>query len=116
MTTSLLPKELPAGSNYIGGQWVPADDGTVIPVLNPATEEHLTDVAGAIVADALRALEHAHNAQAQWPATSPRQRADLLRATYDAIIARTDEFAAVIVEIGRACGGKECRSRGPPYQ
>jgi succinate-semialdehyde dehydrogenase/glutarate-semialdehyde dehydrogenase len=102
MTQSVLPSEIPAGAMFIGGQWVPAQTGAVIPVFNPATEQQLTEVADAAVADGLRALDSAHHAQALWAATTPRERADLLRATYDAIVARTEEFAAVIVaEMGK---------------
>lgn len=71
-------------------------------VVDPATGEHLADVADASVADGLRALDSADEAQAGWAATAPGVRAELLRAVYDAIVARSDAFAAVMVaEMGK---------------
>lgn len=102
MTASMLPTHLPAGALFLGGQWVPAENGSVITVVNPATEEHLAEVADAGVVDGLDALDHAHGAQAGWAATPAHERADLLRAVYEAIVHRRDEFAAVIVaEMGK---------------
>jgi len=83
-------------SMLIGGQWVKSSSGGTMPLLNPANEEPLPDVADADVNDGLRALEAAVGAQSGWAATPPRQRAELLRAVHDAIIDRADEFAETI--------------------
>lgn len=100
MSAPTLP--IPTGTMFVDGQWVPAETGAVIAVLNPATETHLAEVADASVADGLRALDSAHRAQKDWAATAAQQRADLLRAVYDAITARADEFADLIVaEMGK---------------
>lgn len=102
MTTPTLPVRIPTGVLFIDGQWVAAQGNRVIPVFDPATEEHLADVADASPGDGLRALDSAHRAQAGWASTPPRDRADLLRAIYDAILARSEDFAAVIVaEMGK---------------
>ncbi|MGH3645036.1 MAG: NAD-dependent succinate-semialdehyde dehydrogenase [Mycobacterium sp.] len=102
MTTPTLSIGIPTGALFIEGRWVAAETGHVIPVLNPATEEHLADDADASPGDGLRALEGAHRAQAGWAATPPRERADLLRAVYDAIVDRSEDFAGVIVaEMGK---------------
>jgi succinate-semialdehyde dehydrogenase / glutarate-semialdehyde dehydrogenase len=98
--TPMLP--FPSGTMFIGGQWVPAETGSVIAVLDPATEAQLAEVADASVADGLHALDSAHQARKDWAATPAQQRADLLRAVYDAITDRCDEFADLIVaEMGK---------------
>ncbi|WP_103500558.1 NAD-dependent succinate-semialdehyde dehydrogenase, partial [Streptomyces sp. SM14] len=53
-------------------------------------------------ADALDALDAAARAQAGWAATAPRERGELLRRGYEALLARTDELAAVMtLEMGK---------------
>ena len=90
---------------YIDGAWVSAASGATFGVYDPATEQLLADVAAADAADAQRALDAAHRAQKSWRKTSPRERAELLRRTYDIIQARKDEFAAVLTaEMGKPLG------------
>ena len=63
-----VPKQL-----YIGGEWVDGSAGT-FEVQDPATEEALCEVADATPDDALRALDAAAEAQADW-ANHPPARA-----------------------------------------
>lgn len=78
---------------------------TVFEVVDPATGERIGSVADATPADGLRALDAAHAAQAAWAATTPDDRANLLRAIYDGIMASKEEFAASIVaEMGKPWG------------
>ena len=53
---------------YIGGAWRDASDGGEFEVLNPATGEHLADVASGTVADAITAVDAAAAAFAGWAA------------------------------------------------
>jgi succinate-semialdehyde dehydrogenase/glutarate-semialdehyde dehydrogenase len=55
---------------FLGGRWVPAADRNRIPVVNPATEEVLTEVADAGEQDARAALEAAQRAQKSTAPTS----------------------------------------------
>ena len=86
----------------IGGVWRDASDGATIAVDDPATGEVLTHVADATVADGTAALDAAVAAQADWARTAPRDRAELLRAAYERITARADEFAMLMtLEMGK---------------
>lgn len=85
---------------YIGGEWIP---GGGIPVVNPATADVLAEVPDASVADAVRAVDAAQAAAAQWRATPARQRAEILRRWFELMTERADELAYLIsLENGKA--------------
>ncbi len=87
---------------FIGGAWREASDGQTLAVDDPATGKVLTHVAAATVADGTAALDAAVAAQADWARTPPRDRAELLRAAYEQLVARTDEFAMLMtLEMGK---------------
>ena len=69
-----VPREL-----YVGGQWRAASGGGTLTVEDPSTGEALTEVADAHADDALAALAAAADMQAQWAATAPRERGEILR-------------------------------------
>jgi succinate-semialdehyde dehydrogenase/glutarate-semialdehyde dehydrogenase len=88
---------------YIGGEWRAATGGGTLPVEDPSTEETLVEVADARVDDALAALTAAAEAQAGWAATAPRERGEVLRRSYEAIVAQADELALLMtLEMGKA--------------
>src|SRR5205823_2767329 len=68
---------------YIGGKWRPASDGARFHVIDPATENAITSVANATVADASAAVDAASAAFAEWAARKPRERAEVLRKAYE---------------------------------
>ena len=77
--SSAAPTPLPPGRLYIGGEWSGAASGRTYPTENPATEEVLTEVAEADLADVNRAVVAARAALAgPWREVSPRQRGQLL--------------------------------------
>ena len=87
----------------IGGSWTSARGGLEFEVLDPATDEVLTRVADAGPADGDAALAAAHEAQPDWEATPARERAELLRRIFDAVIEHTDELALLItLEMGKS--------------
>ncbi|WP_040798481.1 NAD-dependent succinate-semialdehyde dehydrogenase [Nocardia higoensis] len=87
---------------WIGGP-VDATGGATFPVHNPATGEVITEVADATPDDALRALDAATAVQSEWAATSARERGEILRAVFEAITARAEEFALLMtLEMGKA--------------
>lgn len=67
-------------------------------VLNPATEEVIAQVPDTGKDEWLAALGGAVEAQRAWAEFSPRGRAEVLRAVYEKISARTDEFARTMTE------------------
>src|SRR6476660_4210281 len=82
---------------FIGGQWRDSSDGATIKVEDPATGEVLTEVA-----DGTAALDAAVAAQADWAATPPRDRGEILRRAFEAITARADDFAMLMtLEMGK---------------
>ncbi len=92
-----VPKEL-----FIGGKWRPSSDGSTFSVEDPATGRALTSIANATVADGKAALDAAVAAQASWAKTPPRDRGEILRAAYEAITVRAEEFALMItLEMGQ---------------
>ncbi len=87
----------------IGGQLRPSSDGGTFPVLDPATGKTLADVANGTEADAIACVDAAAAAAAEWAATPPRQRGEILRRAYQLMVDRADQLAALIVaENGKA--------------
>ena len=88
---------------HIDGEWRPASDGSTFPVVDPATEETIAEVASGTEADALAAVSAAHNAFGEWADMAPRQRGEILRRAFDLIMNREKEFAELITrENGKA--------------
>ena len=93
-----LPTDL-----YIGGKAVPAADGGRFDVLDPATGEVIMTVADGTVADALAAVDAAAAAAAEWAATAPRERAEILRKAFELMTEHTEDYARLItLENGKA--------------
>ncbi len=87
---------------FIAGEWRDSSDGSTLAVDDPATGEVLTRVADATVEDGRAALDAAVAAQADWARTPPRDRGELLRAAYEQIVERADEFAMLMtLEMGK---------------
>jgi len=86
----------------IGGSWVPATGEHYIDVLNPATEQVIGRVKEPSVADVDRAVATAREAfdTGEWPAWSPKQRADAIDALASRIEARSAELAALATAEG----------------
>jgi len=71
-------------------------------VEDPSTGETLASVADATVADDKAALDAAVAAQADWTATPPRDRGEILRKAFQEISARAEEFALLMtLEMGK---------------
>jgi len=86
----------------IGGQWSAGRAGS-LPVIDPATEQPVTEVADASPEDALDAVAAAAAALPAWAARPPRERAECLRRAYELMIARSEQLARLmVVENGKA--------------
>ena len=87
---------------FIGGEWRGGSDGRSIDVEDPATGKVLTSVADATVDDGVAALDAACAAQADWAATPPRERAEMLRSAFELVNERAEEFAMLMtLEMGK---------------
>jgi aldehyde dehydrogenase (NAD+) len=84
---------------YIDGQWVdPAQPGTMLDVINPATEAPMGRIAMGSAADVDRAARAAHTAFASFSRTTRAERMELLGAIAAEYQKRYPEIAAVITE------------------
>ena len=93
---------LPTGC-YIGGEWRPSSDGSLIDVADPSSGKTLTSVANGTVADATLAVDAASAALRAWSATAPRARAEVLRKAFELMTERREELARLVVlENGKA--------------
>jgi succinate-semialdehyde dehydrogenase/glutarate-semialdehyde dehydrogenase len=81
----------------IGGEWRQGSDDGRITVLDPATDEAVAEVADGTPVDATAACDAAAAAQQQWARTAPRERSEVLRASWQILVAHTDELAELIV-------------------
>jgi succinate-semialdehyde dehydrogenase/glutarate-semialdehyde dehydrogenase len=80
----------------IDGNWVPSASGAMIAVEDPATGAVLAEVAVGGAADALAALDAAHRAGPGWAATPPRERGEILRRAFEAIMNSLEELATLM--------------------
>ncbi len=88
---------------YIGGEWRDATGGGTLPVEDPATGETIAEVPDATVEDAVSALDAAVAAQAEFAATPPRERSEILRRAYEALVAQADDLALLMtMEMGKS--------------
>jgi succinate-semialdehyde dehydrogenase/glutarate-semialdehyde dehydrogenase len=91
-----VPKQL-----YIAGEWRDGSKGSIA-VEDPSTGETLTEVADASAEDATAALDAAVEAGPDWAQHPPRERGEILRRAFEAIVQRTDELALLMtLEMGK---------------
>lgn len=88
---------------YVDGEWRSVADRERIDVQNPATGEIITQVPSSTVEDVDAAYEAATAAQAEWAATTPDKRADVVRTVAELIDNYADEIRELLaVEAGSA--------------
>ncbi len=100
---------------WIGGTSVDAENGATSPCTTPRPGDVLTEVADASPGDAVKALDAAAAAQADWAATPARERGELLRSVFDKITTRAETFAQLMtLEMGKALPESRPRSSTAP--
>jgi acyl-CoA reductase-like NAD-dependent aldehyde dehydrogenase len=87
-TTSVDQKKL-----LINGEWRAASGGRTMPVVNPATEEVIAEVASADKADVDAAVAAARAALGPWAQMSARDRGRLVWKLAERLMERADEIA-----------------------
>src|ERR1700716_2095594 len=88
---------------WIGGKWRKASDGGRFDGLDPATDNKIASVASAPVDDAKAAVNAASDAFPAWAAKKPRERAEILRKSYELIMRDAERLAKLItIENGKA--------------
>lgn len=99
MDTTALLKSVPTGL-WIGGE--ERAGSSTFDVLDPSDDSVLTSVANATAEDAIAALDAASAAQAEWAATPPRKRGEVLRAVFEMITERAEDLATLMtLEMGK---------------
>ncbi len=87
----------------IGGEWRDASGGGTLSVENPATGEAICEIADATPDDAMAALDAAVGAQAEWAATTPNERSEILYKAFKLLGERSEELAMLMtLEMGKA--------------
>jgi succinate-semialdehyde dehydrogenase/glutarate-semialdehyde dehydrogenase len=88
---------------YIGGQWRDATGGGTLPVEDPSTGETIAEVPDATVEDAGSALDAAVAAQGDFAKVPPKERGEILRGAYEALLAQADDLALLMtLEMGKS--------------
>jgi succinate-semialdehyde dehydrogenase/glutarate-semialdehyde dehydrogenase len=92
-----VPKQL-----LVGGRWADATGGGTFGVEDPSNGETIAQVADGTPDDALAALAAAHEHQAEWGSHPPRERGEILRRAYEAMVERADDLALLMtLEMGK---------------
>ncbi|WP_454754159.1 NAD-dependent succinate-semialdehyde dehydrogenase [Cupriavidus necator] len=81
---------------FIAGHWQDADDGATFTVGNPADGTPVASVPRMGVAETRRAIEAARLAQAAWRRKTGRERAQVLRAWFELMLAHADDLAVLM--------------------
>jgi succinate-semialdehyde dehydrogenase/glutarate-semialdehyde dehydrogenase len=81
---------------YIDGKWCEAGNGGTLGVINPATEEVITEVAYGGRAEAKRAIEAAAKAMPGWMKQTAWDRAKVLKKTAELMRERSDAIARTL--------------------
>ena len=85
----------------IGGELTTSGSSTG--VVDPATEQVITEITLGGVEDAVRAVDAAEQAMPAWAAMSPRGRSDILRRAFELMMERQDALARLsVLENGKA--------------
>ena len=80
----------------IAGEWVDADDGKTIAVVNPANGEQLGTVPMCGAAETARAIAAADVAQRAWRDVAAKERGATLRRLNDLMLANADDLALIM--------------------
>ncbi len=92
------PKQL-----LIAGEWRDSASGATLAVEDPATGEALCEVADGTPDDARAALDAACAAQADWAASAPNERSEILHDAFVALGDKADELALLMtLEMGKS--------------
>jgi succinate-semialdehyde dehydrogenase/glutarate-semialdehyde dehydrogenase len=96
---------------YIDGEWVDADDGATLDVVNPASGEIVAGGAGVVgvagvasvgQAETRRAIAAADRAWPAWRAKTVKERAALMRRWFDLMMAAQEDLARILtLEMGK---------------
>ena len=84
----------------IGGKWITTDGA--VDVEDPSTGKVIASVADASPEQGIEALDAAVAASADWAATDPRERGEILRKAFELLVERSEDIALLMtLEMGK---------------
>ena len=89
--SSLLRSQL-----YVDGEWVDADDGSTVPVLNPASKVEIVSIPNAGAAETRRAIEAADKTFASWRNVVAKERSAILKRWFQLIMDNQEDLAQLM--------------------
>ena len=102
LSSLLNDPSLLTGKAYVGGEWIDANNGATFPVTNPARGDVLIEVADLGVDETRQAIESAQKAQKEWAKRTGKERAAILRAWHDLMVANADDLGRILTaEMGK---------------
>jgi succinate-semialdehyde dehydrogenase/glutarate-semialdehyde dehydrogenase len=81
---------------YVAGEWIDADDGATVTILNPANGKTLGTIPRMGAAETRRAIEAANTAWPAWRALTAGARAKILRRWHELILAHQEDLAVLM--------------------
>jgi succinate-semialdehyde dehydrogenase/glutarate-semialdehyde dehydrogenase len=81
---------------FVDGGWAAADDGTTVPVTNPATGAKLGVIPNMGTAETRRAIAAAAKALPAWAARTAKERATALRRWFDLMLQHQEDLALLM--------------------
>ncbi len=96
MSLDLQDSSLLKNQAYINGQWVDADNGETLPVMNPATAEVIVNIAKVGATETRRAIEAADVAMQSWKLKPAKERAQIMRRWFDLMMANQEDLALIM--------------------
>ena len=81
---------------YVDGQWIPADSGQTVDILNPANGSRVGSVPVLGAAETRLAIDAAARAMPAWAARTARERASVLRRWFELMLAHADDLAVIM--------------------
>ncbi|MFV3402971.1 NAD-dependent succinate-semialdehyde dehydrogenase [Pseudomonas sp. NY15463] len=96
LKTQLRDPSLLVEKAYANGVWIDADDGATLAVVNPANGQTLAQVPALEASETRRAIAAAEASFQAWREVPPADRAKLLEAWHQAILANQDDLAVIM--------------------
>jgi len=81
---------------YVAGEWIDADDGATFEVTNPARNDVICSVPNLGRAETARAIAAAEVAMKDWASRTAKERANIMRAWYNLMMANQDDLGAIL--------------------
>ncbi|MDH3338912.1 MAG: aldehyde dehydrogenase family protein, partial [Gammaproteobacteria bacterium] len=91
----LSDKSLLKTQAYVDGQWIDADNGETLAVLNPANGQTVAEIAKCGTAETRRAIDAADRAQKTWRHTTAKERASILRKWFNLMMEAQEDLAQI---------------------